>query len=369
MDMLARLELRGFKSIRQIDGLELRRINVLIGANGAGKSNLISFFKLLAWMTATPGNLQLHVARSGGASSLLHDGAAVTPQMHAALTFATDEGTNEYAFRLFHAARDTFVFAEEKYRFSRRSWGTTAPWVELGAGHKEAELLQAADRGDQTARKTRWLLRHCVVYQFHNTSETARLRQRWSVEDNRYLKEDGANLASFLLRLRDAHPKAYTRIVETLRLLAPFFADFVLDPVEGAVILQWRERGTDLVFGAHQASDGMLRVMALVALLLQPEDELPSVIILDEPELGLHPSAITIVAGLLRAAANHSLVILATQSTAFVDQFEPEDIVVVDRPGRESVFRRLDPSALREWLDEYSLAELWEKNVLGGKPR
>lgn len=368
MRKLTKLELHGFKSIRHLAGLELKPLNILIGINGAGKSNLISFFKLLNWMTPSPGNLQFYVGKSGGANALLHDGAVNTPQLEAALTFETEAGSNEYTMRLFHAASDTLIFAEEKYRFSRRDYGRQAEWKSLGAGHQEARLIEVAESGDKTARTILQLMKGCVVYQFHNTSETARVRQRWVVDDNRFLKEDAANLAPFLLRLRESQPKVYSRIVDTIRQIAPFFADFVLEPFDGTVILQWRERHTDLVFGPHQASDGTLRTMALVSLLLQPEEDLPAMIILDEPELGLHPYAVNVIAGLLKSVATQTQVILATQSMPFVDCFEPEDIIVASRPGRETTFQRLDPNRLKGWLEEYSLAELWEKNVIGGRP-
>ncbi|MGE0684732.1 MAG: AAA family ATPase [Candidatus Binatia bacterium] len=368
MRKLTKLELHGFKSIRHLADFKLGPLNILIGVNGAGKSNLISFFKLINWMTPSPGNLQFYIGKSGGANVLLHDGVATTPQLEAILTFETDAGVNEYSMRLFHAAPDTLIFADEKYRFSRHTSGGKADWKLLGAGHREARLVEVAEEGDQTAKTILWLMKGCVVYQFHNTSDTARIRQRWDVEDNRFLKEDAANLAPFLLRLRDTQPKAYSRIVETLRQIAPFFADFVLEPLGDTVILQWRERNSDIIFGPHQASDGTLRVMALVSLLLQPEEDLPTVVILDEPELGLHPYAIHVVAGLLKSIATRTQVILATQSMTFVDCFEPEHIIVVSRPGRESTFKRLDSERLKEWLEEYSLAELWEKNVLGGRP-
>jgi predicted ATPase len=168
--------------------------------------------------------------------------------------------------------------------------------------------------------------------------------------------------------LRDTEPNAYRRILETVRQIFPFFAEFVLEPVGNSVLLQWQERDTDVVFGAHQASDGTLRTLALLTLLLQPLHDLPDVLILDEPELGLHPYAINVITGLLKSVSLHKQVILATQSMTLIDYFDPEDIIVVDRPERESVFRRLDSEQLKEWLEEYSLAELWEKNVLGGRP-
>ena len=156
--------------------------------------------------------------------------------------------------------------------------------------------------------------------------------------------------------------------MDNIRLILPFFSDFELVNDYGHMLLAWRERDSDQVFDASQASDGMLRVIALVSVLLQPEDTLPDVLILDEPELGLHPYAIEIVGGLIGAASKSIQVILATQSAALVNCFEPEDIVVMEREGRTSVFRHLDPERLGEWLDDYSLAELWEKNVLGGQP-
>ena len=366
---LTKLELSGFKSIRTLTDLTLGKINVLVGANGSGKSNLISFFKLLNWMTPSPGNLQLHIGKTGGAHTLLHDGPDVTPQMVASMTFATDAGCNQYYMRLFHAAEDTLIFADEKFRFSRRGWSTQADWISVGSGHRESKLVEyGLPYGEETARTILKFLKQCVVYQFHNTSETARMRQKWSVGDNRFLKEDAANLAPFLYRLRESRSDEYLRIVETIRQIAPFFADFVLEPEDDSIMLQWRELGSDVIFGPHQASDGTLRAMALITLLLQPEEDLPAVVILDEPELGLHPYAIHIVAGLLRSISNHVQVILATQSMTLIDHFDPEDIIVVDRAKRESTFTRLDRGRLKDWLDEYSMAELWEKNVIGGRP-
>jgi predicted ATPase len=367
MDKLTKLTLRGFKSIRELKDFEFRHLNVLIGANGAGKSNFISFFKMLNWMTPSPGNLQYIIGHWGGANSLLFLGAGVTPQIEVHMTFGSEIGINEYCMRLFYAALDTLIFADEKYRYSRIGPGT-APWKSLESGHRESRMISLAETGDKTARVILAILRNCAAYQFHNTSETARIRQRWPVEANEFLKEDGANLAPFLFRMQNSFPKHYSRILETIREIVPFFGDFVLEPDNGSTYLRWRERGTDMVFGAHQASDGNLRMMSLVTLLLQPEELMPSVLIIDEPELGLHPFAINIIAGLIKSCSKKSQVILATQSMTFIDYFEPEDIIVVERSGLESQFKRLDPDRLKEWQAQYSLAELWEKNVIGGRP-
>ena len=361
------ITLKGFKTIRELKNFKPRPLTVLIGPNGAGKSNFISFFRMLSWMLSDPNHLQLYVSQQGGASTLLHDGPDETQEIETALTLDTGDGENQYAFRLFYVAGDTLIFADEKYRFSRKSYATTAPWQKTGTGHQAPKLLDHASQ-NTTARVIRDLLQKIVVYQFHNTSDTARIRRKWSTYDNRWLKEDAANIAPFLLRLKEDENMCYQRIVNTVRLILPFFSDFVLQPRHEHLLLNWRERNSDQVFSVSQASDGMLRVIALVTLLLQPERDLPDVLVLDEPELGLHPYAINIVGGLIRAVSTQVQVIVATQSTALVDCFDPEDIVVVEREGRISTFRHLDVKSLEEWLEDYSLSELWEKNVLGGRP-
>jgi predicted ATPase len=373
MDQLSKITLRGFKSIREVKNFSFKPLNILIGSNGAGKSNFISFFKMLSWMTSAP-NFQEIIGRWGGANSLLFYGAASTPQIEACLTFASPQGTNEYYIRLAHAANDTFIFAEEKYRFSRKSHSGEAPWTSLDAGHREAKLISAAQmQTDRTARFILNILKRCVVYQFHNTTDTARIRQRWAKDENIFLREDGCNLAPMLYRYQNEYPKYYTRIIETIRLIAPFFGDFYLEPENGSIMLRWTEAGSDMIFGPSQASDGTLRMLALVTLLMQPEELLPNVIILDEPELGLHPFAINVISGLIKSISSKSQVILATQSPYLLDFFEPDDVIIVERAkaGRtrqESAFNRLDPENLKDWLKEYTPSELWEKNVIGGNP-
>lgn len=360
------ITLRGFKTIRELRDFKPGPLTVLIGPNGAGKSNFISFFRLLSWALAPPGGLQEQIALLGGASALLHDGPERTSSIEAKLKLTTEVGQNDYDFRLAYASGDILIFTEEQYRFSRPPGH--APWVTLDAGHREPGLIARAEQGDKTAKTIHNLLRKVIFHQFHNTSNTSRIREKWHVQENRWLKEDAGNLAPFLLRLQTQQPMYYKRIVETVRIVLPFFADFELEPEYDRLLLQWRERGSDRIFHAGQAADGMLRILALVSLLLQPEFDLPDVLILDEPELGLHPSAIEVIAALIQSASTHIQVMLATQSVSLIDRFAPEDIVVVDRVGRESQFRRLNASSLREWLEEYTVSELWEKNVIGGRP-
>ncbi len=385
MAILRKVLLKGFKSIKTMD-LELRPLNILIGANGSGKSNLISFFKMLNRMmskTSTGlGQLQNYIAEAGYAHSLLHYGPKETPQMEAKLEFETDEGLNTYYQKLFHVAGDTLAFAEETLDFKKRDWqGPHKSPLSLGGGHKETLIGEEAERGNLTAQVFRHLLSQCRVFHFHDTSPTARIRQYGYIGENWPLRPEAGNLAAFLLRLRDENGgAAYKRIVTTIRLIAPFFIDFVLKPdANKNVILNWLEDagelnsvpgtgGSEQVFGPHQLSDGTLRAMCLVALLMQPENELPDLIIVDEPELGLHPYALNLVAALFKKASHHAQVLISTQSSSFLDNFDAEEVVVVSRVGNESRFERQSAEKLETWLDEYSLGKVWEKNVIGGGP-
>jgi len=397
MTKLKSIRVAGWKSIKDSEKIELGALNVFIGANGAGKSNLVSFFKLLNEMIS--GRLQEFLATSGGAESVLHYGAKVTPALKANLELETETGTAGYYMTLVHAAVDTLIFRGEGVDVftgplpepgggvdtlifkgeavdSREDPG----WLdELGgmfrSGHRETLIVRAAKEDNETAKVVRQLLDSCRVYHFHDTSSSSHIRQPSYVNNDRFLMPDGGNLAAMLYRFRESESTVYSRIVTTVRQIAPFFGDFELEPMPrnpNNILLNWREKGIDQIFGPHQLSDGTLRAMALTALLLQPETNLPALIVIDEPELGLHPYAIGVLASLVMKATHHCQVILATQSPAILDAFDPEVVVVVDRKEKgskfESEFRPLPTAHLDQWLEDYTLSEAWEKNVFGGGP-
>ena len=266
--------------------------------------------------------------------------------------------------RLFHAAGDSLIFAEERLSF--HAAGYEVPRMRsLGVGHQEAGVREFVE--DEPLLKTlRNFLNHCRVYHFHETSPAARIRQYCYVGDDRWLMPDAANLAAILYRLKSDNQVIYRRIVRDVTQVAPFFVDFDLEPTgphRKDLILNWRHRGSDLLFGPHQLSDGTLRAMCLIALLQQPKDDLPYLIVVDEPELGLHPHALHLVASLFQAVSEHVQVLISTQSSTFVDAFDPEDIIAVERDGEATTFKRQNPKILEEWLEDYSLGEIWEKNV------
>jgi len=362
---LKSLTIKGYKSIKVIESFEPRSLNILIGPNGAGKSNFISFFKFLSWMLNSDGKLQEYVAYLGGANDILHDGADVTKTIEASIMLETSSGTNEYAFSLMFAKPDKLVFKEEKYRYSAKNKEGESRWSSCGVGHDEARL---PDVLNNTATSILNLLRKLIVYQFHNTSDTSPMRLKWSMADGRRLKQNGDNLGSFLYRLQREEKPYYLRIVKYIRSVLPFFDDFDLYEEFGQILLTWKEKGTNKLFNAGQASDGMLRTIALISLLGQNPKDLPTVLFLDEPELGLHPSAIDTVAGLIKAVSTHCQVFVATQSLSLVNNFELDDLVVIDRTGRNSQYHRPDIENLQVYLDEFSTGQMWEKNIIGGRP-
>lgn len=370
---LKRLQLSGFKSISGAgQTIDFGEITVLLGANGCGKSNLISFFKMLNHIVQD--NLPSYVGKQGGTDALLFYGSAITEQIDFALNFSQRQEDApapaiEYQASLQFGMPDRLFFAREVVM--RGAEGR--PPLDISVSHSGHGSFAMVDKIKNQVLITALL--GIRSYQFHDTSDTAKIKRNGFKDDAHFLRDDASNLAAFLRVMKEVPSKQayYQRIVRHIQRVMPQFGDFdlqVLADNADYVRLNWREQGSDYLFGAHQISDGSLRFMALAALLLQPPDTLPSVIILDEPELGLHPAAIAELAAMIRTASRHSQLIIATQSTRLVDEFGCDNLVIVERDeaNKCSVFRRLDEPSLAEWLQRYSLSELWEKNVLGGRP-
>jgi predicted ATPase len=356
-NQLSRLMLHGYKSIASCE-IELGKLNVLIGANGAGKSNFISFFRLIGKIL--DGKLQPAVGTAGGPDALLHFGRKKTEELSAELYF----GNNGYKFKLKPTQDNRMMFAREALW-----WNMHGDWHPV-AGHFESYVEQQKGRTniyDYVVPP----MRSWRVYHFHDTSDSATVKQIHGINDNEYLREDARNLAAFLYRLKNQHETHYQRIVKSIQLVAPFFGDFHLRPTvdnKESIQLEWTEAGQDIPFSASALSDGTLRFICLATVLLQPESFMPASILIDEPELGLHPYAIAVLGALMKSAAQSHQLIISTQSVELVNEFEADDLIVVDKAGGASIFSRPDAAALEEWLSEYSLGDLWKKNLLGGRP-
>lgn len=359
---LRELSLSGYKSIRELRSLRLDPgLNVLIGANGSGKTNFIKFFELLGHMMDPSKGLQNYVSQRGRANAFLFRGTKVTPELSAELYFAW----SPYRFTL-RAANDGSMFlADESGPYHEPGDGPRSQRISFGQGHPESKLRDA--QSDEPYRWVAQAIQGWRVYHFHDTTPSARVMGLGNIVDNRLLHSDAANLAAFLWHIQQAHPEHYTRIVEAIRQVAPFFGAFVHQEVSpGQTQLLWKDRHCDLLYYPHQLSDGTLRFICLAALLLQPEPT--ATIIIDEPELGLHPFAIKLLASMLAEAAAHTQLIVSTQSSQLLDELTPEQIIVANHRDGETLLERLDPERLREWLTEYTLGQLWEKNQLGGSP-
>ena len=348
------LTVRGFKSINALERFELGSLNVLIGSNGAGKSNLLDVFRMVAAMAR--GQLRLLVAQEDGPDALLHGGRKHTADMEIELAFPN----GSYRAGLTAVGPHLVITHEE----------TSLGWV--GSGHNESDLVVVErTQADPFARYLREAMSGWRVYHFHDTSISAGMRQAQPIRDTLQLHADGSNLAPFLRHIRERHPADYRHILDTVRLAAPHIEDFHYRAEPGErVALEWLERGLEkrTIFGPRQLSDGTIRFTCLATLLLQPVCMQPSTILIDEPELGLHPAAITTLAALLSRASEARQVIVATHSMDLLNEMRPDDVVVAERRDDASVFRRLDLDQLTEWLSDHALGELWTMNTFGGRP-
>nr|VFK20118.1 MAG: Predicted ATPase [Candidatus Kentron sp. LPFa]VFK34437.1 MAG: Predicted ATPase [Candidatus Kentron sp. LPFa] len=365
---LESLSISGFKSIRELKEFPLSALNVLIGANGAGKSNFMFLFRLLNAMAGR--RLQLFVQQQGGSDALLHFGRKTTERLNGEFCF----GGGRYDFGLVPTMDNRLVFEREDCRTDENGsspetdWGVYSIAVNLPgfppveAGSPESSLGAPNYGAPSHARK--WF----GNWHFCDTGETARVKQIHPTNDNLILKTDGANLAAYLWMLHRDYEAAYEEIVDTIRLVAPFFEGFVHRSWELETIeLEWTQKDNpDTPFKAHVLSDGTLRFMCLATLLLQPIELLPATILINEPELGLHPYALSVLADILRQVSKERQLIVSTQSVELVNELEPEDIIVVDQENGASTFQRPDREELAGWLEEYSLGELWQRNILNG---
>jgi len=346
------IDIKGFKSIKELQ-LPLKPINILIGANGSGKSNFLSFFELLQNIYRK--NLQGYVALNGGVDKFLYNGSKVTQEIEGKLTFSA----NSYSFTL-KKSENNLTFSKETLSYYDNNY------YEVSNFSSETYLHSS---GMPRAEYIKDYLEEVRKYHFHDTGKNAPFHKTSNIKtDFLYLYSNGSNIAALLYKIKQEKPKTYNWILQTIQSIAPYFLDFILNPNEnGYIELLWRNKFNEQLYNTYNFSDGTLRFIALTVLLLQPK--LPQTIIIDEPELGLHPFAIAKLAGLIKSASQRGCqVIVATQSVELINYFTPEDIITVDYKNGESVFERLDEASLAIWLEDFSLGELWKGNFINGQP-
>lgn len=361
------ITLKGYKSIQSLEDFAIHDLNVLIGANGAGKSNFVGFFYLLREIIE--GRLEKAVNVEGGADTQLHLGPKVTEQIECTVEF----GPNEYVFKLQPTADDRLIFADERIKYEGTPGYSYSVNRSLGTGHSESKLKFQIDRDTQNKAICEHIyssISSWTVYHVHDTSITAGMRRACSVGEYERLRPDASNLAPFLNFIKEDDEPRYELIVDTIKLVAPFFKEFRFRPKKAKedekVLLEWVQEGTDYPFHPSQLSDGTLRFIALATALLQPDP--PTTILIDEPELGLHPFALEMLGHLILQARQRTQLIISTQSALLLNVFDPEDVVIVERTDGATSLRRLEEDELTSWMQEYTLGELWQKNVYGGGP-
>lgn len=354
---MERIEIKGYKSIKELD-LALRPINILIGANGSGKSNFLSFFDFLKQLYR--GSLREYVALKG-IDTFLHKGDKVTDEISTHLYF---KKTNGYSFTI-KKGETGFVFTNEGMWYGNNPYYSNP--IDIASFNNESLLrFQTVPRVNYIKK----YLEELSKYHFHDTGENSPFNKESNIDNDKFsLYEKGNNLGAFLYNINKENPKVFNLIVKNIQSIAPYFLDFFLQPESsGNIKLRWQSKHTSSIYGVNDLSDGTIRFIALTVLFMQPN--LPETIIIDEPELGLHPTAIAKLAGLVKSAASKGCqVILATQSTDLISHFEPEDIITVDQIDGESIFKRLSSDTLQLWLEDYTIDDLWKRNIINsGQP-
>jgi predicted ATPase len=343
------IEIKGYKSIKEVK-IDLKPINIFIGSNGSGKSNFISFFEFLDNLYNK--NLQAYIGLRGGINKYLYKGLENASKIEGFVRFK--DGINSYSFVL-EPSGDSFVISKEVL------WYHENP-LEFREFTREAQVKNNGWYRGKFIQK--YLVGH-KKYHFHDTGQSSPFNAQMNIDqDSLILYEQGENLAPILFKIRQNHPKIYNRIVMNIQSIAPYFSDFVLNPNEkGFVGLYWNDKYSRYIYNVTDFSDGTIRFIALSILFMQPN--LPKTIVLDEPELGLHPQAIAKLAGMIQSATlSESQVIIATQSADLISYFNPDDIIAVDNNNGYSEFSRLDAGKLQVWLEDYTLGDLWRKNII-----
>lgn len=359
--MINEIKVSGYKSIQE-SAIKLNNLNILIGTNGSGKTNFLSIFKFLNHIINE--NLQKTVMLSGGADNFLYYGREITNK----ITIEIEFGTSKYHIEL-SPTRDILIIDKEVLTStSPNNSPSDIPFTkkELESNFRRETLLRPSKIADQMLDA----MKDWKIYHFHDTSANSPIRSTTKINDLNYFNDDGSNLASYLYFLKQHHPQNYLSIEKSIQHVAPYFDKFKLEPNlsnKKMIYLKWLSKGFDQQMSIDDFSDGTLRFICYATLLQQPQEFIPQTLIIDEPELGLHPKALESLASMIKTLSKQKQVLVSTQSVEFINYFDIGDLIVVERDNTDSKFKRLEYEKFEKLLEEYSVGDLWIKNLLEGR--
>ena len=393
--LIRRLKISGMLSFGP-EGIDLpmEPLNVLIGPNGSGKSN---FIEALALLRAAPRDLSGPVRRRGGIPEWLWKGddAPGVAIVDAVISYTDRTMPLRHVLELGQQG-ERFEVRDERIENEAPNPGQMEPYFyyryqrgnpvindfidELGGPRRERRLRRSTVYPEESILSQRddpdlypelgWLqsqYRRIELYRNWEFGPAAiHRRSPKADEPSTFLTERGENLALVLSRLRGDSRQAF---VKSLQQIYDGIEDFQVEVGGGRADLFVVERGAGTRYiPVSHLSDGTLRYMALAAILLDPEP--PPLVVIEEPELGLHPDVVLSIGRMLVEASRRMQLVVTTHSHGLIDALDdcPSSVVVCDKHDGESVFERLDPTWLKEWLEQYSLGKLWSAGDLGGNP-
>jgi predicted ATPase len=330
--------------------IKLKNLNILIGPNGAGKSMFIELLNMINCLF--DGRLQEYVSTHGGPDELLRFGRSVTSRIEIGLFF----DKRHYLAVLEPSDDGRLFFAEERVGIEGHED------LNIGCGHFETRIREHENEIADV---------NCQAFNLTNVGRNASIRLPQPFGPCKKLSFDGSNLAPYLYELKENHYGDYVRIIKRLRIIAPFFNDFYLVPNEdtpGTISLKWLESGQDIPLSPNSLSDGMLRFACVLAIFRYPKERRPDIILIDEPDLSLHPKALELLYHIINVVSEYRQIVISTQSEGMINKFKADDIIIADRTGGKTAFHRIDADELEEWLENKTITELWANSIIGGQP-
>ncbi len=390
MNFFERIRVQGFRRLHDID-LPLKRLNVVIGANGCGKTSLLDVFSLLAASAA--GALSETISDLSGVDAILSNliAAKGDKARFMALELAmTVPNHNPLEYRLALASRGIgYEITDETLTQARDR--KPQPFKHIDSHHGQVRYYdpQPGKRGlvkptwDYNDKETalsqvpkmfrepeefRKRLASSTHYHVLDVGRRAPVRLPQQMKDAKLPGHDGEDLISCLYTLRETDPDRFNAIEAALQAGFPSFERLNFPPVAtGVLSMTWKDKSSNTTFAMHQLSEGSLRFLWLATLLQSPE--LPAVTMIDEPEVSLHPELLSLLADLLREASDRTQILVATHADRLVRFLEPGEVLTVNVSEQGAAgFQWADQLDLASWLDEYTLDEVWRMGRMGARP-